>query len=202
MGKKIAVGCGIGFLVGVATLFFACNALLGEMQNGFDILAVLTEDEMAEIADQHEFLRNWNPPAGDASPDELFPQEIGEARLVSRDTRAAIPDFSVSLDGLHGVYTVGDADVEVFVYRATESEKDSVFSGVDSVVNLARGGVSDYTRLYFWLHYTSKCHGQNHLWYMKGWLFVFRTDAADERGEFVKEYLRSVSAESPAAIEE
>ena len=101
------------------------------------------------------------------------------------------------MDGLHGVYSVGTIDVEVFAYQATEADKDAVFGEARRQHDRGGIGVRVWSSNDYLIYYVSPDHGQNHMWYMKGWLFVFRTTASDGQGAFVKQYLRAVSAESP-----
>jgi hypothetical protein len=190
MGKKLAIGCsiaaGAGVLVVVAVVALAPTAIQWAKAK------IAEEQERQQLADQ------WQPPAANAGPETLFPAQAGGARLTSQDEQAAIPDLDFDLNGRHAVYRVGANDVEVFVYRVSELEKEALFQRVEDAYDKGEGkGSRKLTKMGYRCYYASPEH-RHHLWFMKGWLFVFRTRATEDQEPFVKAYLKAVSARPPA----
>jgi len=50
-------------------------------------------------------------------------------------------------------------------------------------------------------YYDSTGDDPSHLWYMKGWLFVFRSSSEDDLEPFIMAYLKAIASEEPAGVE-
>ena len=190
MHKKIVilfgVGCG-GIIVIVVIVGIAAVSLAPKMFE-WGKQQVALEQERQQLAD------SWQPPAEDASLEDFFPAKVANYNLDSRDENAAIPEFQFDLDGRHAVYQSDDSRIDVFVYHATELEKEALFRRVDDVYEEQEGGFKLKTEMGYRLYYSSSQHHQNHFWWMKGWLLVFRTDDSEDREPFVKKFLQTTSA--------
>jgi len=180
------VGCG-GVIVLVVIMGIAAVSLAPKMfEWGKQQIAL--EQERKELAD------SWQPPAQDASLEHFFPAKVANYELDSQDEDATIPEFNFDLEGRHATYKSNDSRIEVFVYRATELEKEALFRRVDDVYEGQEGGIKMKIEMGYRLYYSSSQHHQNHFWWMKGWLLVFRTDDSEDREPFVKKFLQTTSA--------
>lgn len=185
MNKKVVLGCGFGcigvFLIGgiVAAIFVPKILEWGKGQ--------------LEAETQRKSVVNaWNPPEN-ATLDGFFPKIVGGYDLTSTDELAAIQDLNFDLKGWHAIYQSGGSKIDVFVYETTELEKEEMFGRVDEVFEKHNGGFKSKTSLGYRMYYSSTAHHQNHLWWAKGWLFVFRTTDSKDRDPFVIEFLKTSS---------
>ena len=199
MAKKLAIGCGVVAVLGV----IAVVALIILAPRMFEWAQEQIAVQIAEEEKRQQLAENWQPPAKSAGPETLFPAKVGDARLTSQDERAEIPDFRFDVKGRHAVYRVGSDDVDVFVYQVTALEKEALFRRVEDAYKRSEGGggLRRITKMGYRCYYESPEHHQNHFWYLKGWLFVFRTHAAEDQEPFVMAYLKAVSAEQPAGVQ-
>ena len=126
----------------------------------------------------------------EASREEFFPTTAGGYELIQSDNEAQIPAFQIDVDGWHAEYQAADGRVDVFVYWANELEKEAIFARVRESGGRIKTTVQMDYRLYF---YSSE-HHQNHVWWMKGWLLLFRTEDQDDREPFVRAFLQATSA--------
>lgn len=191
MNRKTAIFFGVGcsslivisVIVGIAVVSFVPKVFEWGGQQ-FSL-----EQERRQLAD------NWQPPEKNASPETLFPARVGNYELASHDEDAAIPEFRFDLNGRHAVYNSSASRIDVFVYQASELEKEALFQRVDDAYEEQAGGFKRKTNMGYRLYYSSSRHHQNHFWWVKGWLLVFRTHDSDDRGPFVKDYLQTTSAQ-------
>ena len=143
MQKKIAivfgVGCGSAILVvlivGIAAVLLAPKMFEWGKQQ------IALEQDRKELAD------SWQPPAEDASLEHFFPARVANYELGSRDEDAAIPEFNFDLDGRHVTYQSSDGRIDVFVFRATELEKEALFRRVGDVYEEQEGGFKIKTEM-------------------------------------------------------
>ncbi|MFT5301834.1 MAG: hypothetical protein ACI87E_002879 [Mariniblastus sp.] len=190
MQKKTAIVFGVGcggvmllvLIAGIAVVSLAPKMFEWGKQQ------IALEQERKELAD------SWQPPAEDASLENFFPAEVANYKLASQDEDAAIPDFDFDLDGRHATYQSSDGQIDVFVFRATELEKEALFRRVSDVYEEQNGGLKMKTEMGYRFYYSSSQHHQNHFWWTKGWLMVFRTNDSEDREPFVKKFLQTTSS--------
>lgn len=190
MQKKVAILFGVG-CGGVIFLMIAggiAAVLLAPKMFEWGQQQVALEQDRKEIADA------WQPPAEDASLETFFPAGVANYELDSQGEDATIPDFGFDLDGRRATYRSNDSRIDVFVYRATELEKEALFRRVSDVYEEQEGGFKRITETGSRLYYSSAQHHQNHFWWMEGWLLVFRTDDSEDQEPFVRKFLQASSA--------
>ncbi|WP_298868358.1 hypothetical protein [uncultured Gimesia sp.] len=195
MGKKIAIGCGVLAVIGVIGVAVA-------IVNVPKIIK-WAEEKMAEEEERQQFAETWNPPAKDVAPEKLFPAKVGNALRKSQDEAADIPDLRFDIKGQHATYDDGLYDVDVYVYQVTELEKEALFGRVQDIYDEGEGksGMRQMTNMGYRMFYDSSEDDPSYLWFMKGWLFVFRTSSEDDLEPFIMAYLKGIEAEEPAGVE-
>lgn len=185
MNKKIVMGCGIGclgfLLIGGIVAYLFVPKILEWGKNQIE-----AESQRKNVADA------WNPPK-EAALDNFFPQSVSGYELKSKDEQASIPDLNFDLKGWHAIYQSDGSKIDVYVYQATELEKEVMFGRVDEVFENQKGGFKSKTSLGYRMYYSSTAHHQNHLWWTKDWLFVFRTTDSTDRDPFAIEFLETSS---------
>jgi hypothetical protein len=192
MGKKILIGCGV-------TAFLGVLGIIGAIVFIGPKLFEWMNEQIAEEQKRQQLVDGWQPPAKESGPEILFPAEVGVARLRSQDEKAAIPVLKIDLKGRHAVYRVGAHDVDLFVYQVTNLEKEALFRRVEDVYRDDEEGYKRLTKMGYRCYYGSSKHHQNHLWFLKGWLFIFRSDAGEDQEPFVKDYLTALGQPQPEA---
>lgn len=198
MWKKVGIGCGI--LVGLGGVAaFAAVLFLPRLID-------FVERKVAEEQERQAIAAEWAAPDRDAGPAQVFPAAVGGYQLDKSDDRAAVPDLDVGARGVHAVYTAGPSRIEVFAYPVSKPEADALIRRVEQVYK--HGGSGSGTRTwskidlgdsYARVYLTTPKLGQNHLWFTKGWLLVFRTSDSEDREPFVKSFLRGTDRPDGAA---
>ena len=185
MNKKVVLGCGFG-CIGVFVIGGIAATIL--------VPKILEwgKDQLEAESQRKSVVTVWNPPE-DATLESFFPQAVGGYELTSKDDRAAIQDLNFDLEGWHAIYQSDGSQIDVFVYKTTEFEKEEMFGRVDEVFEKHNGGFKSKTSLGYRMYYSSTAHHQNHLWWAKDWLFVFRTTDSTDRDPFAIEFLKTSS---------
>ena len=190
MNKKIAMGCGIGCLGIVLIGGIATYLLVPKMLEW-------GEKQLEEELHRKSVASDWNPPK-EATLENFFPQTVGDYDLRVKDDQAAIPELTLDSKGWHASYQSGGSKIDVFVYQATQSEKEAMFGRIDDVYEQQNGGFKTKTMLGYRMYYWSSAHHQNHFWWTKDWLFIFRTTDSPDRDPFVFDFLNASSDKKPA----
>lgn len=195
MWKVIGVGCGVLLALGVAAVVAAVlfiPRLLDEAGR------LVTEEQERQV-----LAAGWDAPDRDAAPARVFPAAVGEYFLDRADDRAAAPELNLDAKGVHAAYSAGPSRVEVFAYPASKLEAEALMNRAKGAYDReGRGnGVRSWSKVdlgesYARVSVTAPGLGQNHLWYARGWLLVFRTADAEDREGFVRDFMR---APRPAA---
>ncbi len=190
MQKKTAVWLGVAFSVFIifAVIIGTAAVKLTPTVIEWGKRQIENEQERRELAD------SWEPPGEEASPDNFFPDRVADYTLDSKDDKAAIPEFHFDLSGMHAIYQSNGSRIDVYVYRTTELEKEALFGRVNRAYEKQQGGVKVKTQMGYRMYYWSSQHHQNHFWWMKGWLLVFRSDDSEDREPFVKRFLQVASS--------
>lgn len=195
MGKKLAIGCGVLAVIGVIGVAIAIVNVPKIIQ--------WAEEKIAEEQARQQFAETWNPPAKDVAPVNLFPVQVGSAVRMSQDDKADISELRFDIKGQHATYRDDSYDIDVYVYQVTELEKETLFGRVKDLYDEGEGhqGARQITSLGYRLFYDSSEHAQSHLWFMQGWLFVFRSSSGEALEPFIMAYLKAIEAEEPTGVE-
>jgi hypothetical protein len=179
----VGIGCGIVLVLliaaGVALVVFAPNLLNW------------ANDQIAREQARQQWASDWQPPSD--SIDQFFPAKIETFELESRDQDASIQEFQFNIDGHHAVYQSPEDRIEIFVFEANDLEKEALFGRVHDAYEESQGSYKRITDVGYRLYYSSSQHGQNHLWWSKGWLLVFRTLSDSDQERFIESYFQATS---------
>jgi hypothetical protein len=148
----------------------------------------------------------WRPPS--ATPDAAwFPADVGEWRLERSEPAASIPDLRLDRPGHRAAYRSGAGTIEVNVVAAPEAEREALLEKIKAAlerretatVPIAGGEVTlSQGTSRFTVTRGHRTHvrlgGDEHarMWWVKGWLFVFRARGAADSESFPEAFLRAV----------
>jgi hypothetical protein len=195
--KVIGVGCGVLLALGVVAIVAALlfvprlfDAARQELAEG--------QRQLAEEPQRQALAAGWDAPDRGAAPAQVFPPAVGDYRLDRADDRAAVPELNLDAKGAHASYSSGASRVEVFAYPVSKLEAEALMNRAERVYEQGGPGGDhrvwsrvesgeSYARAYL----SAPELGQNHLWFTKGWLLVFRTPDTEDREAFVREFLRA-----------
>lgn len=199
--RNVAIGCGVALVAfallcgGAVHLAWTTLRFAGE-----GISRVVREQVEAEQARQ-DLAAQWRPPSPEgeveAAVDTLFPPQVAEYMRTAHDDHAALPEFEIDRDGRHAVYEAGENQIEVYLVPMTSQEADDLFARIKELYEADddpsgfRGWSTIRTSETFARSYIhTKRLQQNYLWFVKGWLLVFRTPQSDDIEPFVHAFLR------------
>lgn len=190
MQKKTAILLGAAFSVVIILL-----AIIGTVTVKMTPSVLEWGKKQIDMEKERRALADgWQPPGEEAPRDNFFPDRVNGYELEAEDDKAVIPEFYFDLSGMHAIYRSNVSRIDVYVYRATELEKEALFGRVNRVYEKQAGGVKIKTEMGYRMYYSSSQHHQNHFWWIKGWLLVFRTDDNEDREPFVKRFLQVTSS--------
>lgn len=186
----VAIGCG-GVVV---ILLIAGILIISLVPDVFEWLG-----QQIEIEEQRQALADkWQAPADDASPETFFPAKVSAYVLSTQDTDAAIPAFRFDVPGWHARYVSGESQIDVFVYQVSDLEREALFGRIEDTHEDDESSAKLITRMGYRCFYKSTRLQQNHFWWIKGWLLVFRTEDSEDREAFVRVFLKATTAPPPA----
>ncbi len=210
MNKKFAGGCcGIIALAIVAVIVFGLFNVRHAVQRSKSWIGAQIDDAKHRSAVESA----WQPPT--AKPDALwFPAAVDRWTLSISEDIAAVPDLQLDRAGRRGKYRGEKQDIEVIVVPVSGPELDDIFNRAPSLLaesskrviagNSANGSykiavsssqISTRTpgRL------SVQINGDEHsrLWWIKDWLFIFRTTGPEDPDAFADRFIETMSA--PAA---
>ncbi len=195
----ITVGCGVAIAIAVAVVasvvFLAPN------------ISQWFQRQLQEEEQRQSLANDWQAPADDASPDTFFPPKVSDYTLSSHDTKANIPEIHFDVPGWHARYGSGKSQLDVFAYQVTDLEREALFGRIEKLADDDDDEDFDNgqnnSSVYLFLTDYRCCYkissDQFHLWWMKGWLLVFRTNDTKDCEGFVLEFLKTTSAQNKSA---
>ena len=186
----VAIGCG-----GVVVILLIAGILIVSL--GFDA-AEWVGHQIEIEAERQALADNWQPPADDASPETFFPPKVSGYALSTHDMDAAIPAFRFDVPGWHARYGSGESRIDVFVYQVSDLEREALFGRIEETHENDESSAKRITRMGYRCFYKSTRLHQNHFWWIKGWLLVFRTEDSEDREAFVREFLKTTTPPPPA----
>lgn len=197
MSRKIAIGCGIScgvlLLLGVLLalgLVSICGQMLKQSQD-------MTSDSYRDAEYEKKASRlaaDWRPPPKNVDRKRLFPQQIDDYQLDGVKQNVKLAELSIQRGGWYAHYVLPQnlrqstmnisRTIDVYAYPVTKADSDALFARIEQVYKKARAtnmkpnaGSSDGYRRGYFIAEGSK---NSHVWYLKGWLFVFRIDAGTD----------------------
>ena len=210
MNRKIALGCGCLVLIVIAVIGAGIFSARHFFEKGQSWVAAQVEDSKKRAAIESA----WQPPS--LRPEaSWFPATVGAWTLRTSEDITSVPELQLDRPGRRGKYRGEKQDMEVIVVPVSAEEHESVFDRAASALadkskHVISGGTdhSSYrietstskvtTRMgnRFYL----KLNGDDHtrLWWMKDWLFIFRTTGPENPDAFADQYLEAMK---PAELE-
>ena len=188
MNRKILLGCGCLVLIVIgaiaAGIFFAAPRVL---QNGTKWFSAAIEESGRRAAVEAA----WKEPS--LRPDaSWFPPVVDGWTLGTSEDFATLPELQLDRPGRRGKYRGEKQDVEVTVVPVSDLELDAIFNR--AITTLERAGGNRMTtrtpgRVYV------RTNGDTHtrLWWLKDWLFIFRTVGPEDPDAFAEKYLGAMS---------
>ena len=132
-GRKALIGMGLGLLAVVATVVL-------QFVGGGKLVNWAIESGKAQFQREQQWWSMtsvWQAPPADAPRDHLLPPQVNRYTRQSVDTNASLAKLNIDLAGQHAVYRSESQTQEVYVWRASELEKEAIFSRIDDQI---RGG--------------------------------------------------------------
>ncbi len=192
MNRNILLGCAAVFVALVAALVIAAFVLVPRTVSE---AKKWVGAQMEEANRRAAIEKAWRPPSAtlDAS---WFPAAVGAWTLTANEETPGLPELNVDRAGRRGKYRGAQQDIEVTILPVNDLEKDAIFSRAKSALESRGSHVSTQTpgRLYV------RTDGKHHtrLWWVKDFLFIFRTDGPDDPDPFAEQFL---SAMAPPELE-
>jgi hypothetical protein len=205
MNRKVFFGCG-----GVAAFFAAALVALvffwapRLFQKGKGWVAT----QMAEAQRISAFEQSWQPPS-DAPDAQWFPPAVGAWQRGSTSIEPGLPELKIEREAHRASYKNGTDEITVAVVAANDLEKEAIFARAkDALLNegstrvTSSSGNVTYSGSSSGSHFTTstgnrlyvRTNGVNHtrLWWLRGWLFVFRTHGSTDPETFMQQYLAAM----------
>jgi serine/threonine protein kinase len=158
------------------------------------------KDEFARQEDWNALAGSWKAPPADLPADRLFPPAVSGYRRLEHDEVAAVPEFQLTLPGRRARYAgPGGGSVELFAYRATALEKETIYQRVlDATKGNPSGHYVSGSPQGPRVVYSMFSEQEGVLWYGDGWLFLARSRDKTNPQEFLLKFLPALSNQQPA----
>lgn len=206
MNKSCAIGC-----AAILIFFAALAAML--IVKGPAWFASGKGKVMKLIAEEQRissFESAWAPPSSKLDQ-QWAPPEIGEWKLKQLETVAGWPDLNVAVPGQRMIYENGEQIIEIGVVAANELEKETLIQRIKealeaggrssrqfgSGVSVTTSGSRTTTQMGNRIDVKINDTNRTRLWWLKDWLFFYRTQNAEDLGSFAEQYLRAIQAPLP-----
>ncbi|MBW3599864.1 MAG: hypothetical protein KY475_21655 [Planctomycetes bacterium] len=201
--KNVGIGCGVAVVAVVLLCGGVAFGVWSMVRYAGEQVGNVIKEQLDAEAERQDVAAQWRPPAEDAAPGSLFPEQLAGYQRTSHDDQATLPELLIERDGHHAVYESDGRRIDVYVYPVSSSEADSILSGVQQIYESDQNQSGfrrwssirtsdEFARAY--LH-TSNLQ-QNYLWFVQGWLVVFRTEQSEDIEPFVHAFFRESSADA------
>ena len=205
MNRKFVLGCAgvVLFMIGgIAIGVFVVAPRL--MQKGKSWLHAQVESTAHRSAIESA----WQPPS--PRPDAAwFPAVVEKWELQSSADITNVPDIQLDRPGRRGKYRGEKQDIEVTVIPVSDLELDGILSRAASMLaeqgkrviakgsengsfRIETGGSQMTTRTPGRLYVRLGGDSRTRLWWIKDWLFMFRTVGPEDPDEFSEKYLEAM----------
>jgi hypothetical protein len=211
MNRNIVLGCAAVFAALVAALIIAAFVLVPRTMSK---AKKWVGAQMEEASRRAAIEKAWRPPSATLEA-SWFPAAIGAWTLTTNEETPGLPELNIDRAGRRGKYRGPKQDVEVTILSANDLEKDAIFSRAKSAlesggaqVTTGTNGSVSYRVESRGSHVTTQTPGRlyvcidgkhhTRLWWVKDFLFIFRTDGPDDPDAFAEQFL---SAMAPPELE-
>lgn len=196
MGRNIFMGCAfvaVVLVAGLVALFWVKGARLFQSGRGW------VKEQVAESRRISEVEQGWQPPS--AEPDwQWFPTGFERWFLIKTLQEPGWGAAGMERPLTRAIYKRGADVVEVRVFAVAAGEKEDVFKQAET--KLASGARSQFntrTANRFYLRVNGREHTR--LWWIKGWLFVFSSQGAEDPEPFMNAYLQAMRDQKPPELD-
>jgi hypothetical protein len=207
MNRNALLGCGLVLFTIVAVIVMVGFVFVPRMvSKGKKWVGA----QMEEVQRRSAIEKAWRPPS--ATPDaSWFPAKVGAWTLTANDEISGLPELNIERAGRRGKYRGEKQDIEVTILAANDLEKDAIFSRAKAA--LEKGGTQVTTGTFGSGSYRVETRGSHvttqtpgrlyvctdgihhtRLWWLKDFLFIFRTDGPDDPDSFAEQFLSAMTA--------
>lgn len=188
MSKKVLKGCGVACCIIIVVIVICFIVFYPKVLQWLE-----RESEKAKTIE--EFASQWEPPSDHIGIEQSFPAKVGQFELSGKDKAAGIPEFNIDFAGHHATYKKDREEIEIYVYRATQLEKEALYHRVAE--SIQHGDYSSWKtygspRSDRYKYSVSRPKQKGFLWWTKGWLFYFKTTEDFDLDKFVILYLDTI----------
>ena len=208
---RTGMGCG-RFLLGCGLIL---ALIVGIVMAGAVLIVYKFAPEINSFAqrarqdgqDWEILAEEWEPPAADAPLDVLFPAQFHGYTLQKHETVEGVDDLGLKVHGWRAVYRHSRGEMELFLFRVTEQEKEKLYTQAQAKLHPDRkekGAVVNFpeeNKKHFraidgtpqqrWLSYGFSPPLQHgFFWWDEDWLFLVRSSTIATPEQFLKGLLQ------------
>ncbi len=209
MNRKFLLGCGCLVLILIGTIaagiFFAAPRLYKKGTGWFNA-------QMADSGRRAAVEAAWKEPS--LRPDaSWFPPVVDGWTLGTSEDFTTLPELQLDRPGRRGKYRGEKQDVAVIVVPVSDLEVEGVMSRAVAALQTSHAGDSDRsnsgtssanirttrsssvvtTRTPRRMHAVFNGDDHTRMWWLKDWLFIFRTTGPEDPDAFAEKYLGAMS---------
>ena len=205
MNRKFFLGCGCLILIVIGTIaigmFVAAPRAWQKGKTWFNA-------QLKEASRRSAVESAWQPPS--ARPDaSWFPAVVDNWTLSISEDIATVPDLQLDRPGRRGKYRGEKQDIEVTVVPVSAEELNGTLDRAQSALVASGKHVIEKSGNPSFKIETSSSHlttrtpgrlyvrlqGDEHtrLWWIKDWLFIFRTTGPEDPDAFADRFIESMS---------
>jgi len=206
MNRNVLLGCGLVMFAIVAAVAIAAVLFVPRMVGK---AKKWVGAQMEEAGRRTAIEKAWRPPSATADS-SWFPTKVGSWILTTNEDSPGLPELNVDRAGRRGKYRGEKQDIEVTILPVNDLEKDAIFSRVKTAlesggtqVTTGTIGSGSYRVETRGSHVTTQTPGRlyvcidgthhTRLWWVKDFLFIFRTDGPDDPDAFAAEFLSAMT---------
>ncbi|MCE9608488.1 MAG: hypothetical protein K8U03_26690 [Planctomycetia bacterium] len=198
--KAVLIGCGL-FVVLIAG---AIGAMFWYGSDLIDKGMELVNEALAIEQERQTLAAGWAAPAPDATAQDVFPARLAGYERTAAEKSGGVPALKIDLAGTHALYEAGPSRIDAYVFPITKQAKSDLLQELE---DLKKGAGSNtwskvdlgdaYSRAYL----SSDGLKQNHFWFLKDHLVLFRTTDSEDREPVVLAFFKA-NQKAPPAKEE
>jgi hypothetical protein len=206
MSKKLAIGCGIGcgvlLLLG---LLLALGLLSVCREYAKDYTARMDGTYHRKEYDKKatRLAADWRPLPENVDLKRLFPLQVDDYQRSEVKQNVKLSELNIQRGGRYAHYILPQnlrqstmnisRKIDVYAYPVTQAESEALFARIEQAYKKAGAtnieSNAGYSNAYRRGYFIAEQGKHSHVWYLKGWLFVFRIDHGTD---FDTLYLKAV----------
>ena len=183
MNRKFLIGCGCVVVILIGTIVIGVFSARNVFKKGKSWISTQMEDAGRRSAIESA----WREP-GPRPDASWFPGTVGKWTLSTNEGFISLPELELDRPGWRGKYRGDAQDVEVTVVPVSDLEIEGVFNRAKTAAE-SGGGSKMSTRTAGRLYVRVNGNVHTRLWWLKDWLFIFRTTGPEDPDAFAELYL-------------